>query len=231
MTPCQGELSEEGAEDGGVALEAISRRERSGSPLPKSRAKSRDLARVRYAEVTPAGYMAKHVQKPKGFNIDQVTDVYSVSSCVNDDFADYINFWKHNGYWLFDSPEIIRAVARENSISIEGTSLFFYEVHQTQFDGESWAPFEPDRSFETNVLLPPAKAMDGFDVVTFHAGNAPEHSPLSCNNLARVIRTNVHCLFDSFDEAYASLTNGKFNHCEPGPYRIFAVYSTPWPSS
>src|SRR6266536_4954782 len=115
------------------------------------------------------GYMAKQsCKKPKGFELSEVEDVYSVSSDVNDDFADYINFWKHNGYWLFDSPEIIRAVARENSISVEGTSLFFYEVHQIQFDGESWAPLEPDRSFETNVLLPPARAMNGFDVVTFH---------------------------------------------------------------
>ena len=178
--------------------------------------------------MTPAGYMAKRIQKPKGFDMDQVVDVYSVSDCVNDDFADYINFWKHNGYWLFDSPEIIRAVARENSISLDGTSLFFYEIHEMQFDGSSWAPYEPEKSFETNVLLPCAKTLEGFDVVTFYAGNAPEHSPLSCNGLASEIPTNVHCLLNSFDEAYTSLTSGKFHKCEPGPYRIFAVYSTPW---
>lgn len=46
----------------------------------------------------PAGYMAKRVQKLEGFNVDRIADVYSVSSCVNDKFADYIDYWKHNGY-------------------------------------------------------------------------------------------------------------------------------------
>ena len=158
--------------------------------------------------------------------MDHITDVYSVSSHVNDDVADYINFWKHNGYWLFDSPDIIRAVAIENSISLERTSLFFYEVYEMQFDGESWKAYKPEESFATNVLLPSAKTLEGFDVVT---GNAPGCSPLSCNGLAHELRTNVHCLFDSFDDAYMNLTQGKFNNSEPGPYGIFAVYSAPWP--
>jgi hypothetical protein len=55
--------------------------------------------------MVPAGYMAKRVQKPKGFGIDYVLDVYSVSSCVNDDFADYIEYWKHNGYGCLICPK------------------------------------------------------------------------------------------------------------------------------
>jgi hypothetical protein len=45
-----------------------------------------------------AGYMAKRVQKPKGFHMDGIADVYSVSGCINEDFADYIEYWKHNGH-------------------------------------------------------------------------------------------------------------------------------------
>src|SRR5450631_14418 len=71
--------------------------------------------------------MAKGVQSSTGFHIDGVLDVYSVSSCVNDDFADYFKYWKHNGYWLFDSPEIIQTLARDNSIELDRTSLFYYE--------------------------------------------------------------------------------------------------------
>ena len=52
----------------------------------------------------PAGYMAKRMQKPKGFHVDGIADVYSVSSCINDDFADYIEYWKHNGHWLLIHP-------------------------------------------------------------------------------------------------------------------------------
>jgi len=173
--------------------------------------------------------MAKRVRKPKGFDIDQVTDVYSVSNCLNNDFADYINFWKHNAYWLFDSPDIIRSLAQENSISLDRTLLFYYEVYEMEFDGASWIGYEPEKSFGIDVQQPLTKALEGFDVVTFYARNSPEHSPLSCNGLANEIHANTHCLLDSFDVAYTTLTQGKFRNCEPGPYRIFAVYSTPWP--
>jgi len=41
-------------------------------------------------------------------------------------------------FGFFDSPEIIRDVAKQNSISLEGTSLFYYEAHEMEFDGERW---------------------------------------------------------------------------------------------
>jgi hypothetical protein len=61
------------------------------------------------AKMIPVGYLAKRVvPKPDILKAPQVVDIYSISNCMNDDFADYIGYWKHNGYWLFDSPEIIR---------------------------------------------------------------------------------------------------------------------------
>lgn len=180
-------------------------------------------------EMIPAGYLAKRVQKPERFQIDNVVDVFSVSGCINENFADYIEYWKHNGYWLFDSPEIIRAVAQENSIQLEGTSLFYYEVYEMEFDGQNWCPYQVEPSFQTNVSQPVDKTLAGFDAVTFFAKNAPECSPLSCNGMAKQIRTNEHCLFASFDEAYRNVTDGAFGQAEPGPYRIFAVYSVAWP--
>lgn len=97
-----------------------------------------------------------------------------------------------------------------------------------EFDGKNWNSFQPDSSVLTNVTLPPVKQLEGFDVVTFYAKSSPECSPLSCNSLAEKLRTNSHCLFDSFDEAKFHLNEGVFNNSEPGPYRIFAVYSVPW---
>ena len=77
------------------------------------------------ATMIPVGYLAKRVvPKPESLKAAQVIDIFSVSNCVNSDFADYIGYWKHNGYWLFDSPEIIRGVAKEHAISLNGTSLF-----------------------------------------------------------------------------------------------------------
>jgi hypothetical protein len=136
----------------------------------------------------PVGYMAKRVSKKlANYQIPAVVDVYSVSSCVSDDFADYIQFWKHNGFWLFDSPHIIREIAKENSIDLTRTSLFYYEAYELEFDGREWRSFYSEPSIEVNIYLPPQKRLEGFDVVTFFAGNSPECSPLSCNGLAIAI--------------------------------------------
>lgn len=139
--------------------------------------------------------MAKRVQKPKGFQIDGIADVYSVSGCISEAFADYIEYWKHNGHWLFDSPQIIRTVAKAHSIQLDGSYLFYYEVYEMEFDGNIWSPYEAESSLPTNVVPPQEKVLEGFDVVTFYAKNAPECSPLSCNGMAEEIRTiNTACL-------------------------------------
>jgi hypothetical protein len=177
----------------------------------------------------PVGYMAKHVcKRPDWLQAPHVSDIYSASNCICKDFANYIPFWKHNGYWLFDSPEIIKSVAQENSISLEGTSLFYYEAYELEFDGEKWKSYGPERSFVTNVEIPVLGTLDGFDVVNFTAGNSPECSGLSCSSLAAELPTNSHCLLASFAEAKRQLETGAFGNSEPGPYRIFAVFSVNW---
>lgn len=179
----------------------------------------------------PVGYIAKsNCEKPNGLELARVVDVYSVSSCVNDDFADYIDCWKHNGYWLFDSPEVIREVARDKSVSLEGAKLFYYEAYEMEFDEKqmSWAAFSVEADLQTDVVAPRQKRLEGYDLVTFCAGSAPECSPLSCCGLARKLPTNERCLMRTFEEAKAALESGKFSGAEPGPYRVFAVYSVDW---
>jgi hypothetical protein len=179
----------------------------------------------------PVGYMAKRIcGRPDWLKAPIVVDIYSISACNSEYFInDYIPLWKHNGYWLFDSPEIIRAVARENSIDLDGCLLFYYEAHELEFAEEGWRPFSPEPSFPTNIIQPDQKRLEGFDVVTFSVGRSPECSPLSCNSLAEELRTNSHCLFESFDEAEKHLSARRFVKCESGPYRIIAVYSVDWP--
>ena len=166
--------------------------------------------------------------RPGWLKAEQVEQIYSVSGCISENFADYVKFWKHNGYWLFDSPEIIRNLAAEHLISLETTSLFFCEVYEFQYDGAFWRGFAPEPSLYTNVLDPLLKTLEGFDIATFRAGNAPECSPLSCNSLAEEIQVNRHCLLDNFEDAELILNGGAAKNSEPGPYRIFAVYSVPW---
>ncbi len=176
--------------------------------------------------------MAKHIEsRPEFLKAERVADIYSISSHVSDDFADYINYWKHNGFWLFDSPEVIQQVAREHSLDLTTTQLLYFEVYELEFDEEEdgWKPFEPEASFTTQVIQPETKTLEGYDVATFSQRNSPECSPLPCNSLAEEVETNEHCLFVSLEQAKDVLEQGKFNNTEPGPYRIFAVYSVGWP--
>ena len=47
----------------------------------------------------PVGYMAKRVTGCQAWlDTERVKDIYSVSACVSENFADYISDWKHNGY-------------------------------------------------------------------------------------------------------------------------------------
>lgn len=165
--------------------------------------------------------------RPDWMKAPAVCDIYSLSRCVSENFADYINFWRHNGYWLFDSPKIIEGLATENAIPLEGLTLFYYEAFEQQYDADdqAWTPFSPEASFTTNVQSPKNKTLHGFDVTTFFAQTSPECSPLSCNSLAEAISTNKHCLLDTFEEARDTLERGAFKDSEPGPYRIISVYT------
>src|SRR5215217_8053583 len=112
-------------------LQAASKVER---PTAATTTRNRVQRDTIVSAMVPAGYMAKRVvTRPDWLGAASVSSIYSVSGCIAENFADYINFWKHNGYWLFDSPEIITAIARENNIDLAATVLFFYEVYQLQF--------------------------------------------------------------------------------------------------
>lgn len=175
----------------------------------------------------PAGYMAKNVARADFLKAPSVTDIYSVSGCISKYFCDYINYWKHNGYWLFNSPSIIRALAEEHHIDLSKTVMFYYEVYELEYDEKTgiWKPFEPETSFGTNVEQPEAKTLEGFDLVSFFGHTNPECSYLSCNLMAQTISTNAHCLIPTFERAKDLLQRGVFKDCEPGPVRIFAVYT------
>ncbi len=172
--------------------------------------------------------MYKRVEtKPDWLKSDAVRDVYSLSNCISDDFADYINYWKHNGYWLFDSPRVIEELSESEGIDLSGATLFYYEAYEYEFNDiqNEWVTYAPEPSFETNVSVPVERNLEGYDVATFYVHTSPECSPLSCNSLATDIPANEHCLFNTFEEAKGAIESGRFKNSEPGPYRIFAVYS------
>jgi hypothetical protein len=178
----------------------------------------------------PLGYLAKKVSlKPDCLKTEQVEVIYSVSGCISPDFADYIPYWKHNGYWFFDSPEIIRDLAQTEGLNLAGHQVFYYEAYEMQCleDGTDWENFQPEASFKTDIKIPLRKTLEGFDIVSFKSENAPECSYLSCNHMAETITVNDKCLLSSFAQAKQLLEQKRFQNCEPGPCRILAVYSLP----
>jgi hypothetical protein len=175
----------------------------------------------------PAGYLYKFVaSRPGWLEAPAVADICSISGCISRPFSDYINHWKHNGYWLFDSPAVMDQIAQQEGADLSQAMLFYYEVHEEEFDGTArqWKAFAPEASFATAVQEPRTKQCLGYDVATFWAGNAPECSPLSCNAIATDLAVNAHCLFASLEDAKDAVDGGAFANAEPGPYRIFAVY-------
>ena len=77
----------------------------------------------------PVGYMFKKVvHRPDWLTASNVDDIYSLSGCVSENFTDYIKYWKHNGYWLFNSPAMMEKIASEINLDLDGMTLFYYEV-------------------------------------------------------------------------------------------------------
>src|SRR5437763_10673108 len=120
----------------------------------------------------PLGYMLKDVASPPPgwMKAPAVIAVHSVSNCVSSDFADYIPLWKHNGWWLFDTPAAVRDAAVSLGIVSDRLVLFYYEAFNEQYNDEAgcWQPFTPEPTFPTEVVPPTSATLSGFDVVTFY---------------------------------------------------------------
>ena len=175
-----------------------------------------------------AGYLYKKVESiPHWLKAEGVLDIYSVSNCVSNDFCDYINYWKHNGFWLFDNLKIMEDIASENGLSLNGMMSFYYRVHPFQWvsNKRGWELFEPESWFNTEVIEPTASNLEGFDIVTYSAQSSAECSPLSCNGLAQTIHVNDHCLLDTFENAKKVIDSSMLKEAEPGPYRIFEAHT------
>jgi hypothetical protein len=173
----------------------------------------------------PAGYLYKHVMpRPDWIPAESgIADIHSLSDCISENFCEYIEFWKHNGYWLFDDPATMEEIAKQSGTALSGMTLFYYEAYPLEFDAptRAWRSF--DLCGDVNVTAPSEKELRGYDVCTFSTLTAPECSPLSCNQTASVVRVNKHCLFETFDRAKSVLEAGALDNSEPGPFRIFAV--------
>jgi hypothetical protein len=84
----------------------------------------------------PVGYIAKHVAaRSDWFKEENIVDICSVNACICKNFADYMNSlgsesWRHNGWWLFDAPEIIQDCSQKENVDLTEARYFYYEVYE-----------------------------------------------------------------------------------------------------
>ncbi|WFL78348.1 hypothetical protein P7228_04595 [Altererythrobacter arenosus] len=185
----------------------------------------------------PAGYLLKRTTPPPGWltpSTSNISEVCSVSNCVNDNVIELIDSWKFNRFGLANSKEVILELAREAAVDFSHTTLFFYAGYERELETDGWE-FDPARwraltssevsNVKDKVTVPEESDRPvtlGYDVVAY--GDFPDHSPLSCNSMATELSVNEFCLFDHFDTAKGAIDAGKFGGgCEDGIYRIMSV--------
>ncbi len=176
-------------------------------------------------EPTLIGYFAmRRISPSECVNTPQVAEICTVSDCIGRTDWDWINEWRHNAAWVFDSPELAWSVVPQQlRESCDMYAFCLFPVHY-EFGSRSSAaipdvkPVPMDTSF-TKL---------GYDLASSSTGNGFEHSPLSCNGLADTVPTNRYCLLDTAEEAFALAPTlempGQPPRGEPGPYFIVEVW-------
>ncbi|MBI5865649.1 MAG: hypothetical protein HZB38_14300 [Planctomycetes bacterium] len=77
----------------------------------------------------PAGYMLKTVMaKPPSIKKDSVIDIFAVSPCLSENFADYIDYWRHNGFWLFNRPSDMDEIVSREGKNRDDFKLFYLNI-------------------------------------------------------------------------------------------------------
>jgi hypothetical protein len=173
------------------------------------------------------GYFPKRTSKqPTWLNSPAVEEICSVSTCISEGPDDWIEAWRHNEQWVYDSPKLAWSVVPEKDYV--AFDLYAYRIF----------PIEFRKGVPTQVILPEIHATPlnktfkylGYDVVSSTTGNAFECSPLSCNNWAEKVQVNRHCLLDSLDMAFDLANKVEAEGAEPGPYYVVEVYRKEAPS-
>ncbi|WP_198354109.1 hypothetical protein [Sphingomonas sp. MA1305] len=125
-----------------------------------------------------------------------------MSDCVNDNVVDVQGAWRHNGFGLASNPDVLASLAAQAGADVSDAALLYFTAYDRELESDGWK-FDPSgwrmRSPVTSaavtddVRLPASSALIllGYDVVVF--GDFLEHSPLSCNSIAKELPVNEHC--------------------------------------
>ena len=167
------------------------------------------------------GYFPKRTMKrPDWLKAAGVDEVCSVSDCLSEGPEDWIDQWRHNEMWVYDTVELARSVIPE-AVRQE-FDLYAYQMFPVIFKDGQQQPFEiPPLQVQP---LPESFERVGYDAVSRTYGTNFECSPLSCNHMAEHIAVNRYCLVDDVDTALRLAAEFEAGGCEPGPYHVVEVW-------
>lgn len=195
------------------------------------------------AEADPIflGYRVKKViPRPEWLTDQRVIDICSVSDCMSEPPANWIERWDFNAAGCYSTLEIaISTIPVADLLAYSAFAYFFYPV---EIDDVGCANpksaldlFNADpEEFPSDP--PPMNFVEiGFDVVNgppaqpatgpiTRSVSSFSCSPLSCNNLSREYNVNEHCLLKGYQDAVAAAQRFAASGAEPPPYYIVRVH-------
>lgn len=167
------------------------------------------------------GYFPKRRTLNPGWIIpEHVEEIASVSNCITKEPSEWVNYWRQNEMFVFDSPETAISVVPEKEradFEIHGYALFpaqFVRGRQETFAIPLVRPVPLSSDFEKL----------GFDVVSRSCATTFECSPLSCSGFEATIPVNRWCLLDDVKAAFEMAPRVEPSGGEPGPYFIVEVW-------
>jgi hypothetical protein len=167
------------------------------------------------------GYFPKRtLRRPDWLKAAGVEEICSVSSCISEDPDGWIDEWRHNDLYVYDSPDLAWSIVRDEVRS--EFDLYAYKLFPVIFESGQQQPF--DISALNPLPLADSFVRLGYDAVNRTAGATFECSPLSCNSMAEQIAVNRHCLIDDPAIAFQHAAEFEAAGCEPGPYFVVEVW-------
>ena len=169
---------------------------------------------------TLIGYFPKRTEKhPDWLKGSGVEEICSASKCISRGPEDWIQFWRHNEMWVFDTPELAISIAPKKEA--QEFDIYAYKMFPVRFLEGKQEPFNIPK-LEVRPLTPAFEFL-GFDIVSYEY-NDFHHSPLSCNSMAEKTQVNRHCLVDHAETALQLAETFERDGCEPGPYHVVEVW-------
>jgi hypothetical protein len=174
------------------------------------------------------GYFPKITAQRKDLKTDKgeiwlkneiVEEICSVSDCISKAPEGWIDKWKHNDLWFYDTEAAALEIISKDK---EKYDLFAYKLYPLKFNHGTANTIEIKSNAAENLK---SYNLVGYDAVQKTEGVADFGcSPLSCNNACEKYIVNKYCLFDNLDYAYQSCLKIEQENWEPGPYYLFEVY-------